>query len=162
MIQFLQQNAVLLILTFVYGGMGTVMAVTIVRHRRFGVVFPPLDPSRVHYRELFASARSHLSHWTRQGCASGCVWVVVTDEDVRVCLPFPFSIFAYELDLEHCIPRASITGLEERRHWLGTSLLLDYTDTEGQSRRIELMLWRPVEFLKVLNTQPDDSPSDSV
>ena len=34
--QFLQQNAVALILIIVYGGWGTVMAVMIVRHRRFG------------------------------------------------------------------------------------------------------------------------------
>jgi hypothetical protein len=66
--------------------------------------------------------------------------VVVTDDDIRVCLPFPFSIFAYELDLEHRIPLTSITGLEQWRHWLGTSLLLDYTGTEGHSYRIELML----------------------
>lgn len=161
MIQFLQLNAVTLIISFVYGGWATVMAVMIVRHRRFGVVFPPLDPSRVRHREGWASARSHLTWWTRHCSASGCVWIVVTDEDVRVWMPFPFSVFGYEADLEHCIPRASITGMEERRHWLGTSLLLDYTDAEGQPRRIELQLRRPVDFLKALNTKADDSPSDS-
>jgi hypothetical protein len=156
LIQFLQQNAVTLILCFVYGGWGTVMAVMIVRHRRFGTVFPPLDPSRVRYREGWASARSHLSFWTRLGQASGCVTVVVTDDDVRVWLPFPFSVIAYEFDLEHCIPRSSITGLEEKPQWLGRLLLLDYTDAEGQPRRIELQLRRPIDFLKALNTKPND------
>ena len=154
--QFLQQNSLALILSFIYGGMGTVLAVMIVRHRRYGVVFPSLDPSRVRYREGWASARSHLSAWTRNCSASGCVWVVATDEEVRVWLPFPFSPMAYEVDLEHRIPLTSITGLEQRRHWLGTSLLLDYTNEEGESRRIELQLRRPVEFLKALNTKPDE------
>ena len=160
MIQFLQQNPTALILTFAYGWMGTVMAVMIVRHRRFGVVFPPLDPTRVRYREGWASARSHLSFWTRLGQASGCVTVVVTDEDVRVWLPFPFSVFAYELDLEHCIPRSSITGLEEKPQWFGRLLLLEFTDVEGQPCRIDLQLRRPVEFLKALNAKPNDPASN--
>ena len=150
--QFLQQNAGPLILIIVYGGLGAALAIMIARHRRFGKVFPPLDPDQVLYREGWASARSHLNWRTRHCSAGGCVWVAVTNTEVRVWLPFPFSVFAYETDLEHCFPRRAINGIEERRHWLGRSLLIDYLDQDQEPRRIELQLRRPSDFLKALNS----------
>ena len=145
----------LLVLCLIYGSLAAAVAVMIVRHRRFGVTFPPLDSSRVLYRERWASACSHQTFLKRLGSANNCVSVVVTDEEVRVWLPFPLAILGYELDLEHRIPRRSIVGLQEWPHWYGPTWLLDYLDDEGRTRRIELALHRPVDFLKALNTKAD-------
>ena len=162
---FLPQNAIEFILCVIVGVLASLPAVMIARHRRYGMKFPPLDRSRVLYRERWASGRSHRTFWTRLTSVNNCVSVVVVDGEVRVWLTFPFGFLGYEFDLEHRIPIGSIRGLEQRPYffnrvafldWLiGRIVILDYTDTDGQTHRIELALHRSLEFLKALNAKPD-------
>jgi hypothetical protein len=168
MLPNLQQNAFEFILCVIVGILASAPAVMIVRRRRYGVKFPSLDASRVLYRERWASGRSHRSFWTRLSSVSNYLSVAIVDGEVRVWVTFPFGFLGYELDLEHRIPIRSIRGLEQRPYffnrvpfldWLiGRALVLDYTDDDGQSHRIELALHRSIEFLKALNATSGHDP----
>ena len=159
MIQFLQQNAIPLFLRFVECLIVTAVVVASLRSRLYGIVFPPLDPNRVLYRDNWATGISHPPPWTRHKPGGLPVRVAATDDEIRVWLPFPFSMFRCENDFEHRIPRKTITGFEERVRGGARTWVIDYEDHAGRPRRTELYVRRPVDFLKALNSKPDDLPS---
>lgn len=152
--QFLQQNAIMLFLCFIHVLIATAVVVAGVRSRLYGIVFPPLDPNRVLYRDNWATGISHPPLWTRHKPGGLPVRVAVTDDEIRVWLPFPLSIFRCENDFEHRIPRTTITGFEEQARGGSRTWIIDYEDHEGRPRRTELYVRRPVEFLKALNEKP--------
>jgi hypothetical protein len=118
------------------------------RHTRYGVVFPQVSPDHIRFHETSASGCSHKTTFTRFAGAARCLQVTVTDDEVWVRAGFPFSVLAFQTDLEHRIPRASIVSVQPSDS--ARSLLLDYRDEKNQAHRLSLMLRRPGDFLGAL------------
>jgi hypothetical protein len=123
------------------------------RHKQTGLVFPGVPPAGVRFDERTASGRSHKTLFTKLGGANRCLHVTVTDTEVWIRPLGPFNVFAQRLDLEHRIPRASITSALPQESTFGRNILLDYRDTQGQTHRLSLMLKKPDDFLKALSLQ---------
>jgi hypothetical protein len=87
--------------------------------------------------------------------ARNCLHITVTDAEVWVRSFFPFSALAQELDLEHRIPRLSITSVQPKQSALVRTVLLDYRDECGQTHRLSLVLRKPDDFLRALDLQTE-------
>ncbi len=151
--RFLQQNFIwlfLFCLVWVVVGFGW----RYVRHKRTGVVFPSVPAEQIRFEERTASGCSHKTMFTRLGGARNCLHVTVTDAEVWIGPIFPFSILAQQFDMEHRLPRASITRVQPTQSVFVRSLLLDYRDEHGQAHRLSLVLRKPEEFLRALSLQP--------
>jgi len=120
------------------------------RHKRTGVIFPRVSPEHIQFEERASSGCSHKTMFTRLGGARNCLQVTVTDAEVWIRPFFPFSVLAQQFDLEHRIPRASITSVQPTQSAFVRSLLLDYRDERGQSHRLSLVLRKPGEFMRAL------------
>ena len=118
------------------------------RHKRYGVVFPKVSPDHIRFHETGASGCSHKTTFTRFGGAARCLQVTVTDDEVWVRTGFPFNVLAFQTDLEHRIPRASIVSIQPSGS--ARSLLLDFRDETNQVHRLSLMLRKPGDFLVAL------------
>jgi len=116
------------------------------RHAQTGPKFPPLADVTVLFREQFASGTSHLSWVTRLGGASNCLSVVLTDSELWVTAFFPFTAFAGFYDLEHRIPKQSLTHVSQR----GRSVTIDFNMPNEDRRRIVLCMRRAPEFMAAL------------
>ena len=121
------------------------------QHKEHGVVFAQLSPDRIRFHETGASGCSHKTTFTRFGGASRCLQVTVTDDEVWIRTGFPFNVCASQVDLEHRISRASVLSVQPSNS--GRSLLLDYRDQQGQTRRLSLVLQKADDFLRVLGYQ---------
>lgn len=120
------------------------------RHKRTGIVFPPVPPERIRFDEKRASGRSCKSWFTKHGGASRCLQVTVTDTEVWVRTNFPFTALAQQCDLEHRIPKAAITNVQPKQSAFVQTVLLEYRDERGQSHQLSLNLQKPDDFLKAL------------
>jgi len=150
--EFLQHNFIWLSLfcfVWVVGG----FAWRYFRHKRTGIVFPHVPPERIRFEERASSGCSHKTIFTRLGGARNCLRVTVTDAEVWIRPFFPFSILAQPFDLEHRIPRASITSVQQTQSAFVRTLLLDYRDERGQAHRLSLALREPDDFLRALSLQ---------
>lgn len=114
-------------------------ALTILRNRLRGSIFPDELPTGVIFRERFASGRSFRSMFTRFGGASNCLEVVVTEDELWTRLGWPGRILftGAEFGLENRIPLSSITsiarsGIPRRR------VTVSYRDAAGTLQRLEV------------------------
>ena len=123
------------------------------RHKRTGIVYPPVAPENIRFEERTASGHSHKTLFTRLGGARNCLHVTVTDAEVWIRPIFPFNALAPELDLEHRISKASITNAEPIRSGFFRTLRLDYRDERGESHRLTLRVRKSDEFLRALGLQ---------
>lgn len=124
------------------------------RHKRHGIAFPRLNTVRVLFHEGMASGNSDKSLFSRFGGASNCLRVTVTDNEVWVRGFVPFNLIT-ESDLEHRIPRDSITSVQLANSALGRRVvLLDFRLPAGGSRRLSLFLRQPERFLATLKGPP--------
>jgi hypothetical protein len=128
------------------------------KHKKTGIVFPPVPDTGVHYVEGNASGSSHKTLFTRLGGASRCLRVTVTDTEVWIRPYPPFDIFAQMFDMEHRIPRASITSVRPGKTLWVRTLILDYQDQAGQMHRVSLVLRNPDAFLRALGVGPGLPP----
>src|SRR5262245_4847738 len=130
LLEFLQHNFIWLFLfCFVWVVVG--FGWRYFRHKRTGVGFPPVAPKHIRFEERAASGCSHKTMCTRLGGARNCLHVTVTDAEVWIRPVFPFIILAQQFDLEHRIPRASITSVQPKQSAFVRSLHLDYRDERG-------------------------------
>jgi hypothetical protein len=83
-------------------------------------IFRPHVPDAM-FAENWCSGRSLRSIVTRLGGASGCLWVALTRDELRVGPHFPFNLgFLPEIyGLDYRIPVRDIAAVEERRTMLG-------------------------------------------
>lgn len=123
------------------------------RHKKTGVVFPHVSPEHIRFEERAASGCSHKTMFTRLGGARNCLHVTVTDAEVWIRPVFPFTILAQQFDMEHRIPKESITGIQPTQPGFVRRLLIDYRDERGQTHRLSLLLRKPGDFLTALGLQ---------
>ena len=124
------------------------------RQRQRGIAFPSLESVHHTFHEGMASGSSHKSWWTRFGGARNCLRVTVTDSEVWIRPFFPFSLLAGAFDLQHRIPRSSISAAELSSSSLLRSVLLDFRLADGSQRRVQLHFRDPNAFLAALKGQP--------
>ena len=123
------------------------------RHKRTGIVFPQVPPGSIRFEERAASGCSYKTAFTKLGGARNCLQITVTDTEVWIRTFFPFSALAQQFDLEHRIPRASITSVQPKQSAFVRAILLDYRDDRGQTHRLSLALKKPDDFLSALSSQ---------
>jgi hypothetical protein len=123
------------------------------RHKRTGIVFPDIPAASIRFGERAASGCSYKTMFTKLGGARNCLHVTVTDTKVWIRTVFPFSVLVQQFDLEHRIPRASITSVPPKQSAFVRTILLDYRDDRGQTHRLWLALKKPDDFLKALSLQ---------
>jgi hypothetical protein len=121
------------------------------RHKKTGVVFPDVPSASICFDERGVSGCSYKTIFTRLGGARNCLHVTVTDTEVWIRTFFPLSVLAQQADLEHRIPRASITSAESKQLPFARRVLLDHRDDHGQVHRFSLVLKKPDDFLRALN-----------
>jgi len=121
------------------------------KRRQRVIVFPSVSDADVTFAERFASGLSHKSFITRLGGASRCLTVIVTKSHLAITTFFPFSIFADTYDLEHLIPLANITRVEN----LGRITEVEFLMTDGSHRKLSLRLRNTADFLLALKDQQD-------
>lgn len=134
-----------------------VFGLRIWKRRETGIVFPNVNDADVAFAERFASGSSHKSFITRLGGASNCLTVIVTKSHLAITTFFPFSIFAGTYDLEHVIPRANITRVENRGRVTEVEFLL----RDGSHRKLSLRLGRTTDFLLALKEQKDSEQGEA-
>jgi hypothetical protein len=128
------------------------------KHKKTGIVFPPLPDTGVYFHEGTASGSSHRTVFTRLGGANRCLRVTVTGTEVWVRPSPPFNIFAQIFDMAHRIPRASIVRVQPGKTLWVRRLILDYRDQTGQIHRLSLALRDPDAFLRALGLNLSPSP----
>lgn len=114
------------------------------------IIFPEVPFASIHFDERAASGCSYKTRFTRLGGASRCLHVTVTDTEVWIRPVFPVNVLAKHSDLQHRIPRASITSAQLRQSAFFRSILLEYRDLHGQLHRLSLVLKKPDDFLRAL------------
>ena len=133
LIDFLARNFIWLFL-FTFSWIGVGIAWKFYRHKKRGLVVPPIMPGDVKFHESSASGFSHKSLYTQMGGASRCMLITVTDAEVWIRTNFPFSLFSEQYDLEHRISKSAITNVQQTESRDG-SLLLDFSDAQGKIHR---------------------------
>jgi len=121
----------------------------IFRHWKHGVRFPRLNSLNVLFHESRASGNSDRNFFTRLGGARRCLRVTVTDQEILVRSPFPFSLIV-ESDLEHRIARGSITAVQRVKGKFSEWVQVDFLLPCGKTRRLSLRLKNPEAFLAAL------------
>jgi hypothetical protein len=133
-----------------YVGLAWVTLVAIVSvfyHRAKGKpIFCPSFPNAT-YKERWISGESKKNLLTLLGGARNCLWVAVTDRELRVGLMFPFNLlFLGEVyDLEHCIKGSSITDVAEGSFFSAVSITFE---REGGQKTI--LVIRPRDRQRLL------------
>jgi len=138
------------LIPFCFAWVIVTLAILCYRHKRTGIVFPPVPPANIRFEEKRASGRSYKTWFTKLGGASRCLLVTVTDTEVWIRTYFPFTAFVQQCDLEHRIPKAAITSVQQKQSALTKVILLEYRDERGQSHQLSLNLQKPEDFLKAL------------
>ena len=105
------------------------------------------------FHARFGSGRSSRDWVTRVAGASNCLLVTVTESELLVRPWFPFNLFFLPeiYDLEHRIPKSSISTITERTGMLGAELVdIDFVKAARKKRRLTLRLTEKKDFLKAL------------
>ena len=121
----------------------TVVGISVAYRLRRGKPIFPGRPVGTTFLARRASGRSLDTPWGRLGGASNCLQVAVMPDVLLVTPTFPFNLmFLPEIyGLEHRIPLRAITGVEQHRGLLGSSVLVSFgTD---KPHRIELRVKKP-------------------
>jgi hypothetical protein len=112
---------------------------------------PHFNQSEVVYEERSASGASQKNLLTKVGGARNCLRLVVTKRFLWITARFPFSLFSTFYDLEHVIPVASITRIEQSRFLGQVTYLLTYTDDNGRGHMLRLRPKDPQTFIQSLD-----------
>jgi hypothetical protein len=110
------------------------------------------EPSRqdVVFDESYASARSHKSTYTRLGQATRCIHVSVTKSAVLIRPHFPVSLIGSDMDLVHDVPLTSISSVRLLSEQRVSAIAVEFSLPTG-TRRVDLLLKRPAEFLAAVS-----------
>lgn len=149
---------------FVHEHFGTLFIVCIVwvsisfawlffKHRKHGISFPTLEAEQIRFDETRVSGFSDKSLFSRLGGARHCLLVTVTGGEVWIRSFFPFNLLKAS-DLEHRISRSSITSARIAESFVGRRVILDFRLSNGNLRRLFLVLRNPEGFLAALKTPP--------
>lgn len=111
-----------------------------------GPQFPSLSSVNVLHRERFASGCSHRSLITRLGGAKNMLHVVLTDTELWVTTFAYFRGVAGFYDLDHRIPLAEVTHIEDR----GKSVLITFNRGDYTSGTLQLRLRDKDHFIRQL------------
>jgi hypothetical protein len=113
---------------------------------------PKFQTSDVLFEERFASGYSMKTLFTQLGGANNCLRLVVTKDRLWVTSWFPFSLITTFLDLEHVIPRASISAVEAEAN--SGIVHLTYVDQSGSTHSLKLVPKDSIGFLRALGKSP--------
>lgn len=100
-----------------------------------------------------ASGRSHKSLITKLGGANRILIVEVDSEGLHTSFIYPFSLLSglmKQYDLEHSIPFSNLRSLELKKGLLGPSVFIDFENSHGESKKLELRLSEPQKLIEVL------------
>jgi len=114
-----------------------------------GPQFPSLSSVNVLHRERFASGCSHRSLITRLGGARNMLHVVLTDSELWVTAFAYFRGLAGFYDLDHRIPLAEVTHIEDR----GKSVLISFNRNDQTAGVLELRLRDKKHFISQLSSR---------
>ncbi len=110
----------------------------------------PAAPGAILFEEKTASGRSLKSWFTRLAGASNCLRLVITDAELWVMMPFPFSIFAAQGDLEHRISLRAIRSVTPQSSFLSKSVRISYEGADLRQHVLELRPRHMDRFIEVL------------
>jgi hypothetical protein len=111
-----------------------------------GPQFPSLETVNVLHRERFASGCSHRSLLTRLGGARNMLHVVLTDSELWVTTFAYFRGLTAKYDLDHRIPLADVTRVNER--W--RSVIIEFNHSDQTTGKIQLWLRDRKGFIEKL------------
>jgi hypothetical protein len=143
---------------FVVGGLTLFVAASIVyRITRGKHLFRPRIPGAL-FEQRWCSGRSLRSIVTRLGGASGCLWVTVTRDELRVGPHFPFSLgFLPEIyGLDYRFPVRDVEVVEESRGVLGRRRVRVTARLGGDEEVFILQLHDTDGFLRAIHTARGD------
>ena len=123
-----------------------------------GSKFPQSSP-RILYTESFAFGRSYRDV-VSQFCAAARALVITVTEDELWIRPFRafYVMFLPSLsDLEHRIPKRSITAVRDAPHLLRQGVIVEFTDGKGRHKKIKLGLKNADLFKRALRSETHDT-----
>ena len=112
---------------------------------------PVIPRADIVYQEWFASGHSEANFLTKFGGARNCLRLLVTTQCLVVTSWFPFSLFSAFYDLEHVVPLATISRVEQKQTLGMKYLLVVYQDSQGKAHRIGLMPRNQHRFLEAIS-----------
>jgi hypothetical protein len=145
--QFIQNNFLLIWAAAVAWSVAA-MAFMLWRRSRRGPHFPDRDDVHVLFEETWTSGRSYKTLFTRLGWANNCLRVIVTGDELWIAPHLPFSAMAWQFDLDHRIRRDAIKSIEQN----GRKVTIEFAVEEAQTRKVELKLRNPDEFLSAMES----------
>ena len=107
---------------------------------------------RIIYAESFVFGQSYRD-FISQFCAGARALVVTVTDDELWIRPFKafYVMFLPSLsDLEHRIPKRSITSIRDAPHWLRQGVIIEFTDGKGRHKKLKLGLKNAELFKKAL------------
>ena len=150
-----------LALAFVVGWLSLfILASLLYRLTRGKHIFRPRFPDALFTQE-WCSGRSLRSIVTRLGGASGCLWVAVTRDELRVGPHFPFTLgFLPETyGLDYRIPVRDLVSVEEQRTLVGgRRVRITARRGAGDDEVFDLRLRDPDGFLRAIDAASDARP----
>ena len=113
-----------------------------------GPTFPDLSGVTVRFRERGASGRSLRDIFTRIGGGSNVMEVVVTESELWIRAPLPFSIVAHGFDGLHRVPLRDVALVKQAKRWV----TVEFPRSDGRRIGFELRLRDPSKFAQALAT----------
>jgi hypothetical protein len=112
----------------------------------------PRIPNNALFYEGWASGHSNRSFFTRVGGAHNCLSVAIVPDALIIRPRFPFNLmFLPEIyNWEHRIPSINLRSLATDNSFLGKSVELQFTDSEGGIQSTKLYLRRHDDFLATI------------
>ena len=126
-----------------------ILVVSIVYRLTRSTKIPSIPDHDVLYFERWASGASQRNVLTKLGGASNCLTVTLSKTFliIKPMPPFNLLFFSEIYDLEHAIHRTDIKSVRAN----GAASVIVEFESEGISRRVDLILRRREEFLRALD-----------
>ena len=109
--------------------------------------FPELDEGAVLFYETFASGKTLGGAVSALGNVNNCLAVTVTDEELWLSASFPMSMLVRLVGMEHRVPLTDVSGVEGDGR---KAAIVDFTGSDGETRRVRLVLRERDRFLETL------------
>ena len=112
-------------------------------------------PDDTIYYETSGSGCSNQNLITKFGGAQNCLIVAVTKDSFIVEPKFPFNLmFLPEIfGLEHHVSKKNISSIVEKSRFLGKSVTVEFSTSDGKCQSIELRLRKMDAFLIALRAK---------
>ncbi|BDI29956.1 hypothetical protein CCAX7_20070 [Capsulimonas corticalis] len=117
---------------------GLLLAYSIYRAISTEVSRPEFKHGDLVYQDHFGSGCSRKNWLTELGGANRCLWLIVSKDCLVVTAWFPYTLISWVYDLEHIIPFAAITKMDQSRCFGRRAAEIEYQRANGELRRLRL------------------------